>query len=430
MEGFKISSAGEFVGKEVILKGWVYQKRSSGKIQFYIFRDGTGLIQGVVEQRVVPPEVFALYDTLTLESSVIVKGVVREDKRAPSGYELLVNDIKPVSISEEYPITPKPHGIEFLLKRRHLWIRSRRQQAILRVRDELIYAIREFFKNKGFVLIDTPILTGSIGETASTLFETDYFGKKAYLSQTGQLYLEAAIFSFGNVYCFGPTFRAERSKTRRHLIEFWMVEAEEAFYDNDMNIALQEEFVEYIVQAVLDRAADYLKDLGRNTKQLERVVRPFPKISYDEAIKYLQSKGSQIKWGDDLGGDEETIISKSNPKPTFVMNYPKKAKAFYMKENPANPETVLCADLIAPEGYGEIIGGSQREDDINKLLARIREEGLPEKAYEWYIDLRRYGSVPHSGFGLGVERTLAWICKLPHVREAIPFPRLYKKIYP
>lgn len=430
MSEFLVSKAAEFVGEEVELKGWLYQKRSSGKIQFYIFRDGSGIIQGVVEKKNVSDDVLNLYDKLTYESALIVRGVVRQDNRAPGGYELVVTDIKPISISEEYPITPKPHGIEFLLKRRHLWIRSRKQQAILRIRNELVYAIREFFRNKGFVLVDTPILTGSIGETATTLFETDYFGKKAYLAQTGQLYLEAAIFSFGKVYCFGPTFRAERSKTRRHLIEFWMVEAEEAFYDNEMNIALQEEFVEYIVQVTLERAYNWLKELGRDTKPLENVLRPFPRISYDEAVDFLRKKGSNIVWGDDLGATDETMISKAYKKPVFVMNYPKKAKAFYMKENPQNPETVLCADLLAPEGYGEIIGGSQREDNIDKLLERIREENLPEKAYGWYIDLRRYGSVPHSGFGLGLERTLAWICKLTHVREAIPFPRLYKKIYP
>jgi asparaginyl-tRNA synthetase len=431
MHEMTIENAGEFEGKEMTIKGWLYNKRSSGKIHFLILRDGTGIMQAVLIKKEVPEEVFNLYDSLTQESSLIVTGSVRKDDRAPGGYELTIKNIEVVQIAEEYPITKKEHGVDFLMNNRHLWLRSQRQFHILKVRNEMIFAIRQFFYERGFVLIDTPILTGAIGETASTLFSTDYYDiGKAYLAQTGQLYLEAAIMSHRNVFCFGPTFRAEKSKTRRHLSEFWMIEAEMAYCDLDCDIELQEDMVIYVVKHCLNKCQEQFKALERDTEALEKIEKPFVRMPYDDAIKLLQEKGSSVKWGDDLGAEDETIISESHDRPVFVMNYPKKAKAFYMKENPANPETVLCSDLLGPEGYGEIIGGSQREDDYDKLLARIREEGFPEEAYGWYLDLRRYGSVPHSGFGLGFERTLAWVCGLPHIRETIPFPRMMSRLYP
>jgi asparaginyl-tRNA synthetase len=431
MHEMTIENAGEFEGKEMIIKGWLYNKRSSGKIHFLILRDGTGIMQAILIKKEVPEKVFNLYDSLTQESSLIVTGSVRKDDRAPGGYELTIKNVEVVQIAEEYPITKKEHGVDFLMNNRHLWLRSQRQFHILKVRNEMIFAIRQFFYERGFVLIDTPILTGAIGETAATLFSTDYYDLgKAYLAQTGQLYLEAAIMSHRNVYCFGPTFRAEKSKTRRHLSEFWMIEAEMAYCDLDCDIELQEDMVIYVVKHCLNKCQEQFKALERDTEPLEKIEKPFVRMPYDDAIKLLQDKGSSVKWGDDLGAEDETIISESHGRPVFVMNYPKKAKAFYMKENPANPETVLCSDLLGPEGYGEIIGGSQREDDYDKLLARIREEGFPEEAYGWYLDLRRYGSVPHSGFGLGFERTLAWVCGLPHIRETIPFPRMMSRLYP
>lgn len=431
MHEMTIENAGEFEGKDITIKGWLYNKRSSGKIHFLILRDGTGIMQAVLIKKEVPEEVFNLYDQLTQESSLIVIGSVRKDDRAPGGYELTIKNIEVVQIAGEYPITKKEHGIDFLMNNRHLWLRSQKQFHILKVRNEMIFAIRQFFYERGFVLIDTPILTGAIGETASTLFSTDYYDLgKAYLAQTGQLYLEAAIMSHRNVYCFGPTFRAEKSKTRRHLSEFWMIEAEMAFCELDCDIELQEDMVVYVVKHVLDKCEDNLVALERDIEPLKKIEKPFVRLLYDDAIKFLQEKGSSAQWGDDLGAEDETIISEAHERPVFVMNYPKKAKAFYMKENPANPETVLCSDLLGPEGYGEIIGGSQREDDYDKLIARIREQGFPEEAYGWYLDLRRYGSVPHSGFGLGFERTLAWVCGLPHIRETIPFPRMMSRLYP
>jgi asparaginyl-tRNA synthetase len=431
MHEMTIENAGEFEGKEMTIKGWLYNKRSSGKIHFLILRDGTGLMQAVLIKKEVPEDLFNLYDKLTQESSLIVTGTVRKDDRAPGGYELTIKNIEVVQIADEYPITKKEHGTDFLMNNRHLWLRSQKQFHILKVRNEMIFAIRQFFYERGFVLIDTPILTGAIGETASTLFSTDYYDLgKAYLAQTGQLYLEAAIMSHRNVFCFGPTFRAEKSKTRRHLSEFWMIEAEMAFCDLDCDLELQEDMVVYLVRHVLDKCMENLVALERKIEPLKKIKKPFVHMPYDDAIKLLQEKGSSIKWGDDLGAEDETIISEHYDRPVFVINYPKKAKAFYMKENPANPETVLCADLLGPEGYGEIIGGSQREDDYDKLLSRIREQGLPEEAYGWYLDLRRYGSVPHSGFGLGFERTAAWICGLTHIRETIPFPRTISRLYP
>jgi asparaginyl-tRNA synthetase len=426
-----IAEIGKYQGKEVLIKGWLYNKRSSGKIHFLLVRDGTGILQSVLIQGEIKDEIFQLYEKLTQESSLEVTGMVRADKRAPGGYELTITDLKVMQISQEYPITPKEHGTAFLMENRHLWLRSKRQHAILRVRNEIIFAIRKFFYDKNFVLIDTPILTGSIGETATTLFETQYFDEgKAYLAQTGQLYLEAACTAFNKVYCFGPTFRAEKSKTRRHLTEFWMIEAEEAFYDNNQNMDLQEEMVLYILQWVLEHSKEELQILERDISKLEAIKSPFPRITYDEAVEKLKKAGSQIEWGVDFGGDDETILTQMFDRPVFVVNYPKKCKAFYMKPHPEREDLVLCSDLLAPEGHGEIIGGSQRNDDYDSLVQRIKEEKLPLEAYKWYLDLRKYGSVPHSGFGLGVERTVKWICGLPHIRETIPFPRMLNTLYP
>lgn len=404
--------------------------RSHGRIAFVVLRDGTGVVQCVLVRKELDEAVWERFSELTQETSLRVRGVVRADERAPGGHELSVSDFEIVQVADEYPIQPKEHGVEFLLDHRHLWLRSSQQHAILRVRSEVEQSIHDFFYERGFTRIDTPILTGAIGEAASTLFETDYFGQPAFLAQTGQLYVEAAAAAFGSVYCFGPTFRAEKSKTRRHLTEFWMVEPEVAWNDNDDNMRLQEEFVSCIVQRALERCADELATLERDTSKLENVKAPFPRISYDDAIELLHSKGSDIDWGEDFGAPDETLISEEYDRPVMVFNYPKAAKAFYMKENPEDPRTVLCNDLLAPEGYGEIIGGSQREDDGARLLERIREEGLPEEAYDWFMDLRRYGSFPHSGFGLGIERTVTWITGRQHLREASPFPRMLNRLKP
>ncbi|MEE9441796.1 MAG: asparagine--tRNA ligase [candidate division Zixibacteria bacterium] len=426
-----IDRLNEFVGQEVTISGWLYNKRSSGKIKFLLVRDGTGLIQSVLVKSELPEEIFGLYGELTQESSLKVTGTVREEPRSPGGYELTVTNIEIIQQAEEYPITKKEHGVEFLHNNRHLWLRSSRQVAIMRIRDQIVWAIREFFKKNDFILLDSPILTGAIGEEAGTLFSTDYFKLgKAYLAQTGQLYLEAGCMAHRNVYCFGPTFRAEKSLTRRHLTEFWMIEAEMAYCDSEGNMKNQEEMVTYVVKSILQNCQKDLEKLERDISRLEVIDAPFPRIDYGDAIKILQENGSEIKWGDDLGAEDETIISNMHERPVFVTNYPKAAKAFYMKENPDNPDTFLCSDLLAPEGYGEIIGGSQREDDLEKLLARIREEKLPEETYEWYLDLRKYGSVPHSGYGLGVERVITWICGIHHIRETIPFPRLITRLYP
>ncbi len=421
------------VGREVTLQGWLHNKRSSGKIAFLIVRDGTGLVQAVMSAGDVAPEVWARLDELEYEASLRVTGTVRADARAPGGHELSVADLEIVGrSSDDYPIQKKEHGVDFLLEHRHLWLRTPRQATIMRVRDEVVKAIRDFLYDRGFVNVDTPILTGAIGESAGTLFKTEYFDLgTAYLAQTGQLYVEAAAAALGRVYCFGPTFRAEKSKTRRHLTEFWMVEPEMAWCDSECSMRLQEEMVSYVVGRAVDRYRKELEGvLGRDVSKLGSVAPPFPRVSYDEAIERLRSRGSSIEWGDDLGAEDETLIAEGCDRPVFVYNYPKQAKAFYMKENPDDPRTVLCNDLIAPEGYGEIIGGSQREDDYDRLLARIREEGLPEDAYDWYLDLRRYGTFPHSGFGLGLERTVAWICGVHHVRECIAFPRTLNRLYP
>ncbi len=426
-----IEDIGKFEGKKVTLKGWLYNKRSKGKIHFLLVRDGTGIIQCVMMKDEVAHGVFGTYDELAQESSLEVTGTVRKDNRAPGGYELNLEDVKVVQIAQDYPITPKAHGQPFLFDHRHLYLRSTRPHAILRVRNELIWAIRKFFYDNKFILIDTPILTGAIGETASTLFETKYFDSgKAYLAQTGQLYLEAACTAFGKVYCFGPTFRAEKSKTRRHLTEFWMMEAEEAFYDNDQNMDLQEDLCVYIVDWVLNNCEEEFEVLQRDTSPLEKIKKPFPRISYDEAVERLKKAGSTIEWGTDFGGEHETILAKMFDRPVFVCDYPKKARAFYMKPHPTRDDLVLCSDLMAPEGYGEIFGGSQRNDDHDSLVKRIEEEKLPKDAYRWFLELRKFGSVPHSGFGLGLERVVTWICRLPHIRESIPFPRTLYRLYP
>ena len=426
-----IRKLSEDIDKTVTIHGWLMNARGTGNVRFLVVRDGSGIAQCVVEHQHVGDEAFARADHIGQESALIISGKVRAEPRSPGGVEIAVDEFRVISDSVDFPISPKSHGIDFLLSNRHLWIRSRRQLSILRIRDEVVRAIRDFFFERDFINIDSPILTGAIGESAGTLFATDYFDLgKAYLSQTGQLYLEAAIYAFEKVFCFGPTFRAEKSKTRRHLTEFWMVEAEEAFYDNEDNIRLQEEFVSYLVKRVLERRGEDLARLERDPKPLEKAVVPFERITYDEAIKLLKDKGRPAVWGEDLTGEDETVLTSLFEKPVFVVNYPKRAKAFYMKAHPEREDLVLCADLLAPEGYGEIIGGSQREDDYERLLLRIREEGLPQEAYEWYLDLRKYGSVPHSGFGLGVERTVAWICGLEHLREAIPFPRVRGRIYP
>ena len=427
----RIEELPSLTGQPVVTRGWVMTTRSSGKIAFITLRDGTAYLQVVLSKKDVPEAAWEAFGTLTQETSVEVRGAVRADARAPGGVELTAQDLKVLGRSPDFPITPKEHGTAFLFEHRHLWLRSRLQVAIARVRSEVEQAIRDFFYERHFTLVDTPILTGSIGEHAGTLFATEYFDLgKAYLAQTGQLYVEAAAAALGKVYCFGPTFRAEKSKTRRHLTEFWMVEPEVAWNDSEANMQLQEQFVSSIVARALDRRKAELDELERDVKPLAAVRPPFPRISYTDAVAKLKTLGSDIEWGQDLGGEAETLLAKQYDRPVFVFNYPKAVKAFYMKENPADPRTVLNNDLLAPEGYGEIIGGSQREDDHDKLLARIRAEKLPEEAYSWYLDLRKYGTFVHSGFGLGVERTVAWICGIPHIREAIAFPRTLYKLWP
>ena len=421
-----------WVDREVTLKGWMYNKRSSGKIHFLQVRDGSGFIQAVMVKGEVPDEQFAAAKGLWLEASIIVTGVVRKDERAPSGVELSVTGLEVVQNPvDEYPIAKKEHGIDFLLDHRHLWIRSARQKAILTVRERVIWTCREYLHNNGFLLVDSPLLTGAIGEGADGLFEVEYFDLgKAYLAQTGQLYAEAAAAAFGKVYCFGPTFRAEKSKTRRHLTEFWMIEPEVAYADHNDNMALQEGLVCAVVEGVLAHCRKELELLERDVSALEKIKPPFYHITYDDAVALLQRLGSDIPYGDDFGGDDETLLTKQFDKPVFVECYPKKVKAFYMKQHPEREDLVLCDDLLAPEGYGEIIGGSQREDNLDLLLTRIREEGLPESSYDWYLDLRRYGSFPHSGFGMGIERVVSWICGLQHIREAIPWPRTIYRLNP
>ena len=425
-----ISDLSGKVGEEVELHGWVYNKRSSGKLWFLILRDGTGYSQCVILKNNVSDSVFGLENKLTQESSISVKGLVKKDDRAVGGYELEASDITVHQIAEEFPISKKDHGTAFLMDNRHLWLRSKRQHAILKVRHEIIRAARDFLDDNGFVQVDTPIFTPSACEGTTTLFETDYFGKKAYLSQSGQLYNEATIMSFGKTYCFGPTFRAEKSKTRRHLTEFWMLEPEIAFCDLDEDMEWAEKHISHIVGRCLERCKEELEVLERDTSQLEKVIPPFPKISYTEAVEMLQKEGEEFEWGGDFGGGHETVLAEKFDKPVMVHRFPSAIKAFYMKHDPYDDKLAMGMDVLAPEGYGEIIGGGQREEDIDILIERIKEENLPKDAFNWYLDLRKYGSVPHAGYGMGIERVVAWICGLPHVRETIPFPRMIYRLEP
>jgi len=426
-----ISQVHKYVDQTVTIGAWLANKRSSGKIAFLQLRDGSGFIQGVVVKEEVGEEIFQKAKALTQETSLYVTGTVRKDERSPLGFELNVTDVEVIHESVDFPITPKEHGTEFLMDNRHLWLRSRRQHAVMKIRNEIIRATYEFFNDNGFVKVDPPILTGSAPEGTTELFHTKYFEEDAYLSQSGQLYMEAAAMALGKVFSFGPTFRAEKSKTRRHLIEFWMIEPEMAFMDHEDNLVVQENYVSHLAQSVLKNCQLELKTLGRDVAKLENIKAPFPRISYDDAIKFLNEKGfDDITWGDDFGAPHETAIAESFDKPVFITHYPAKIKSFYMKPDPTNPEVVLCADLIAPEGYGEIIGGSERIDDYELLSKRCEEHGLTSDAYKWYMELRQYGSVPHSGFGLGLERTVAWLSGVEHVREAIPFPRLLNRLYP
>ncbi|EAE0905077.1 asparagine--tRNA ligase [Listeria monocytogenes] len=426
-----INQASEFVGKEVTIGAWLANKRSSGKIAFLQLRDGTGFMQGVVVKAEVGDDIFATAKALTQETSLYVTGTINEDTRSPFGYEMAVSGVEVISESHDYPITPKEHGTEFLMDHRHLWLRSNRQHAIMKIRNEIIRASYEFFNKEGFLKIDPPILTGSAPEGTTELFHTKYFDEDAFLSQSGQLYMEAAAMAFGKVFSFGPTFRAEKSKTRRHLIEFWMIEPEMAFYKLEDSLQVQENYVAFLVKAVLDNCRLELERLGRDVSHLEKMVAPFPRITYTEAIERLHELGfDDIVWGDDFGAPHETAIADSFEKPVFITHYPKAIKPFYMPEDPENDQVVLCADMIAPEGYGEIIGGSERIHDLETLQARMEDFDLDQEAYSWYLDLARYGSVPHSGFGLGLERTVAWISGTEHVRETIPFPRLLNRLYP
>ncbi len=417
-------------GREVALSGWVYNKRSSGKVRFLILRDGTGYLQTVAFVKDVDTETFDLMDKVSLESSVTVTGTVRLDERAPGGVELSLKNLTLHHMAEEYPIGKKEHGTGFLMENRHLWLRSSRQVAILRVRSEIEQSFRDYFYDNGFVLIDSPILTPAACEGTTTLFETDYFGEKAYLSQSGQLYLEPACMALGKVYCFGPTFRAEKSKTRRHLMEFWMLEPEVAFAGLEEVMDLSEDFLVYVVSRVLDHCKEELKVLERDLSKLENIRKPFPRVRYAEAVEQLGKLGSDLKYGEDFGGDDETVLTQQYDRPVMVHRYPSAVKAFYMEPDPEDPSLAMCVDVLAPEGYGEIIGGSERIHDHDLLLSRIKEHNLPVEAFQWYLDIRKYGTVKHGGFGIGLERTVAWLCGLPHVRETIPYPRMLYQLYP
>jgi asparaginyl-tRNA synthetase len=425
-----ISNAPAHAGGAVELRGWLTHKRSSGKVQFLVLRDGSGVMQCVAGVKDITPEEWQACEHLTQESAVVVRGMLRADARAPGGVEMGLQSVRVVSVADSYPITPKEHGTDFLMDHRHLWLRSSRQQAILRVRAEIISAFRDFMDGEGFVLVDAPIFTPSACEGTTTLFETEYFGEKAYLTQSGQLYNEAAAMAFGRVYCFGPTFRAEKSKTRRHLIEFWMMEPEWAFATLADVIALEERLLVYTVGRVLEARREDLKTVERDVTKLERVRPPFPRVHYNDAVKRLHDAGQAFEWGGDFGGGDETVLSQQFETPIFVTHYPAAVKAFYMEPDPDDPRLCLSCDCLAPEGYGEIIGGGQRMDSLSLLTRRIDEHQLPQEAFEWYKDLRRYGSVPHAGFGIGVERTLAWIAGLEHVRESIPFPRMLYRLKP
>lgn len=427
-----MDQAKAYVGQEISIGAWVTNKRSSGKIAFLQLRDGTHYFQGIVLKNDVGEELFDVAKSLTQETSLIVKGIIQEDTRSKLGYELLVTGIEVLGESQDYPITPKEHGTDFLMDHRHLWLRSSRQHAIMKIRNEIIRATYEFFNQEGFIKVDPPILTGSAPEGTTELFHTKYFDEEAYLSQSGQLYMEAAAMAFGKVFSFGPTFRAEKSKTRRHLIEFWMMEPEMAFMHQDQSLEVQEKYVAYLVQSVLDNCDIYLDTLERDKELLKKYTQlPYKRISYDDAVALLNANGfDDIVWGDDFGSPHETFIANQSERPVFILNYPKAIKPFYMKEHSDRPEVVLCADMIAPEGYGEIIGGSEREVDYQRLSEQIEKFGLSKEDYSWYLDLRKYGSVPHSGFGLGLERMVTWISGTEHIRESIPFPRLLNRIYP
>ncbi len=430
MDHFYIERAKEFVGKEVTLRGWLYNKRDSGRVKFLLLRDGTGIMQAVMVKGEVGDALFDGFDALTQESSLMVSGKVREEKRSPGGYELSIKGIEVVQLSHDYPITPKEHGVGFLMDHRHLWLRSKRQHAIMRIRAEIIQACQDYLNGNGFTLIDAPIFTPSACEGTTTLFGVDYFGRKAYLTQSGQLYNEAAAMAFGKVYCFGPSFRAEKAKTRRHLTEFWQVEPEMAYAGLNETIEVCQDLLLFILRRVLERRREELERLERDVGFLERIKPPFPRISYDQALKIIKEEGEELQWGEDFGAPQETVLSQRFDTPFFVHRYPTQCKAFYMKRDEKDPRLALCVDGLAPEGYGEIIGGGEREDDLQVLKQRIKEYDLPEEDFQWYLDLRRFGSVSHSGFGLGIERTVAWICKLSHVREAIPFPRMLDRIKP
>ena len=430
MESIQVADIGRYEGREVVLRGWLYNKRSSGKLHFLQLRDGSGVVQCVVFKGDVEENLFDKCDHLPQESSLVVHGQVRQEARSPIGYEVGVRHLEIVQEAGPYPITPKEHGVPFLLDHRHLWLRSMRPGAILKIRSEIGKACRDFMETRDFVLVDAPIFTPAACEGTSTLFETAYFDDTAYLTQSGQLYMEAAAMALGKVYCFGPTFRAEKSKTRRHLTEFWMIEPEMAYCDLEGAMALAEDMVLYVLDRVLDRRREELKLLKRDTAKLEQVRRPFPRLTYDEAVERLTALGSDIEWGRDLGGDDETLLASEFESPVFVHRYPSAVKAFYMKEDAQDRRLALCMDLLAPEGYGEIIGGGQREDDLAVLQHKIATHQLPEEAFSWYLDLRRYGSVEHAGFGMGIERVVAWLCGVKHVRETIPFPRMMQRLYP
>lgn len=425
-----IEQISQFEGQDITIKGWIRNRRSSGKLSFLTVRDGTGDLQAILSKAEVGEDQFALSGQLTQESSVVLTGKPRKDVRAPGGFELDVSKIQVIQIAEPFPIQPKEHGTGFLMEYRHLWLRSRRQHAILRVRHEIIRTCRNFFDDRGFTLIDTPIFTPNACEGTTTLFQTQYFDQVAYLAQSGQLYGEAAAAAFGKIYCFGPTFRAEKSKTRRHLMEFWMVEPEMAYADLPDAMQLAEELVSTVIQRVVATRRSELEILERDIPKLEAMARPFPRITYEDALRRLQQKGVAIQFGDDFGADDETTLAQEFDRPVIVHRYPAAAKAFYMAKDPERADLALCMDMLAPEGYGEIIGGGQRIHDLDELLKQIQAHDLPEEAYKWYVDLRRYGTVPHAGFGMGIERVVAWICGLDHVRETIPFPRMLYTLYP
>jgi len=425
-----IEDIGKYQGKDVIIKGWLFNKRSSGKIRFILVRDGTGIIQSVIAKGEVKDELFEIVDKITQESSVILTGAVRKDDRAPGGYEIIAKNIKVIQMAEDYPITPKEHSIEFLLPVRHLWLRSKKQNAIMRIRHEIIKACRDFLDNQGFINADTPILTPAAVEGTTTLFQVDYYDQNAYLSQSGQLYNEATAAALGKVYCFGPTFRAEKSKTRRHLTEFWMLEPEVAYMELDGIMDLAEDMTVYFVERILEKRKKELKILERDISKLEKIKKPFPRITYKQAVEIIRKKDKQLKYGDDFGAPHETILSESFDNPILVHHYPAEIKAFYMKRDPNDESLSLSVDMIGPESSGELIGGGQREDDYKTLLKRLKENNLPEKSYKWYLDLRKFGTCPHGGFGLGLERTIGWICGVKHVRETIPFPRMLDRVYP